>query len=257
VTAAYLNLKEVTGSGRLGTATETEINEGVVRFKPKFATPLDGRWWEWQLVLLNTCPRVLKEATSDMELEGGCAGVGIRRPPASLGAIAAELERILHPQGADAREQRKGKGRGAGRGQGQGDGRGRRAGNGKGRGQGGGGNKGKGRGRGAADGVVAAVPHTSMVPPPPQGAAPMVVDRVPAPPAPAARSIGNGLPAGQSALPAKTYATAAVTRTDPRPHEPRVGERSRSPSGARSGTMSPAALVETALAAAGPAAGTA
>jgi hypothetical protein len=227
VMALYLGTKGVAGSGRFGVASGDDLNAGVVRFKPKFAKPMQGKWWEWTLVLSSSCPRDLREALSDMELEGGCAGVEIRRPFARIGAIAADVERILYPQRAADREANKGKGKGKGSGRGNGNGGGR------GKGDGGGRGKGKGKGQfadvdmGGADVAAAAA----------GGAAPPAM-QPPAGPAPAGPALAG--PAG----PAPASYTGNVGGDD--------RERSRSPSGPRMVECAPAAPVAPAAAAAAP-----
>ena len=46
VMATYLGSKGVAGSGRLSTASEGDLNAGVVRIKPKFARPMQERLCE-------------------------------------------------------------------------------------------------------------------------------------------------------------------------------------------------------------------
>jgi hypothetical protein len=203
VVGKYLQEKQVPGGTRLRDAADGELNKGVLRFKAKFDNPKEGSPWVWELVLTSTCPSSVQEAVVDMDQDGGCAGLQIRRPSQRLGPLAAELEGMLYPQRAADRVEWKGKAKGKGKGKGKGQG------------------KGKGKDK-----------DVDMVPPAmaPPGGVPPVAAGTGTAAASSASGLGVVAPAAAAAAaPAaaaaevQTYAEGAGVRT----------ERSRSPSGPR------------------------
>ena len=213
--AAYLKSKDVPGGTRLKDASDLEVNKGVLRFKSPHQDAKAGVPWAWELVLTSTCCRSIQEAVSDMDQDGGCAGVTVKRPSQRLGPMAIELESLLYPQRAADRVEWKGK-KGKGKGKGKDKGKGK--------------NKDKGQDVDMG-GVVNQAPPV-MAPP---GGEPPVVTAAAGPAAaaptaaPAAAAGSAGAASGSAVAPAAAATAAASTPTGSRL------ERSRSPSGPRLG----------------------
>ena len=191
----------VPGSGRLAEAGDQDLERLLLRFRPVFRAPLEGRSWRWSLVLGQAAGAREAEGLADAAAHGGTEGALIRRPRQGMGPRADALERELFPARAAERDA-KGKAKGKGRG-----GKGKN----KGGGRGGGGGGGRGGGRAwamperVAEGAAAA--GAEPVAEPVAGAEPMAGA---ADPAADADMGGAAAPAGDAAADDAELAAAAA-----------------------------------------------
>jgi hypothetical protein len=92
------------GTRRLTAASDSEIGNLVLSFKSRFATSVPETAWRWTLRLSTSADTELRGAVADAAAEGGKAGILIRRPRVQLGPLARELEELVAPERAQARE---------------------------------------------------------------------------------------------------------------------------------------------------------
>ncbi len=120
---------DLPGANRLCGATEDEILQFVLRFRPQFKEPKQGRPWKWCLALSHTSgSEELRQAVSELAAKGGREDCFlVRRPQVRLGKMALQLEEHIYPESAQRRAE-KGKGKDKGGKNGK-DGKGGKGGN--------------------------------------------------------------------------------------------------------------------------------
>ena len=127
---AQLYRSSVPGTTRLYNASDTDMGNLILRFKPHpHKNPLAGKPWRFVFAMSTSAPPDLREGVAALAAAGGDDRVIIRRPLARMGPLARELEEFVDPERAAKRradEEAKGRGRGRGRGAADGGGRGGR-----------------------------------------------------------------------------------------------------------------------------------
>ena len=140
----------VAGCTRLCEASAETLTESILRFKPQFATPRDGKPWKFTLVLGVAATPLVREAVADISASGGNDQVLVRRPLLDGGALSQQVSDWFIPARDEGKGKDKDKGKGKdqkkgrGRGRGQGQGTDKKAGKGK--------DKDKGKGKDKAKG---------------------------------------------------------------------------------------------------------
>ena len=131
------------GTGRLSAASDKDLLELLLRFRPRHKEPIADRPWAWTATLALTARPTLREALADLAASGGNEAVLLRRPQIRMGPLATALANVVYPDG-------KGGGKGTGKGKGKGKPPGKA--------QGGGADGGRGPGRGGGRGGKAPAP---------------------------------------------------------------------------------------------------
>ena len=104
------------GHTRLTAASDGELANLLLRFKPVFKTPAEGKWWKWTAALGVAVTPELRGALADLVAAGGHEAVSVRKPLLVAGKLAQDLEALVNP---DRAERRKGKGKVKGKGRGK------------------------------------------------------------------------------------------------------------------------------------------